>query len=137
MSSCASRRREICTGISSRPRGGRSMPLISATSGAIAMLRPPNATALEYSATISWGDGTPTSTGAITLPTGGPFTVTGSHTYTEERSYTVTVTITDVDNAGHPTTTTSTARVADAPLTISGIAAGSQGRQAAAGVTFS
>jgi hypothetical protein len=74
------------------------------------------ATAGEYSATIDWGDGN-SSTGAITGSTGGPFTVTGSHTYAEEGGYDVKVTITDVDNAVNTATVHSAAKVADAPLT--------------------
>src|SRR5467141_1910433 len=41
MSSCASSSREICTGASSRPRGGRGIIVVSATSAAIARLMPP------------------------------------------------------------------------------------------------
>jgi hypothetical protein len=44
----------------------------------------------DYTATITWGDGGPTSTGTITL-SGGVFTVTGSHLYAEEGTYTVSV----------------------------------------------
>jgi Bacterial Ig-like domain (group 1) len=74
----------------------------------------PASTAAEYAATINWGDGT--SPGTISGPTGGPFTVSGSHTYEEEGSYPVTVTITDVDFAANTATAHSTATVADAPL---------------------
>ena len=62
-----------------------------------------NATAGEYTATIDWGDGE-SSSGTITGPTGGPFTVAGTHTYAEEGTSPVTVTITDSD------TTTNTRR---------------------------
>jgi PKD repeat protein len=44
----------------------------------------------EYTATIDWGDGTPTTTGTITY-SGGTFTVTGSHLYAEEGNYNVSV----------------------------------------------
>jgi hypothetical protein len=76
----------------------------------------PNSTASEYSATIDWGDSS-SSAGTITGATGGPFTVSGSHTYAEEGTYDVTVTITDIDNTGNNATVHSTANVADAPLT--------------------
>src|SRR6266545_1497584 len=76
----------------------------------------PNATASEYAATIDWGDGPPTA-GTITGPTGGPFTVSGTHTYKEEGTYAVTVVITDVDTPTNNATAHSTAHVADAPLT--------------------
>ncbi len=76
-----------------------------------------NATAADYSASISWGDGG-TSAGTVTGG-GGSFTVTGSHTYAEEGSRQVTVTITDVDNASNSANTTSTATITDASLTAS------------------
>ncbi len=48
----------------------------------------------DYSAGISWGDGSAASTGAITYNAGtGTFTVQGSHTYAEEGAYAVSVTI--------------------------------------------
>lgn len=76
----------------------------------------PMSTAAEYSASINWGDGSPASAGVITGPVGGPFTVSGDHVYAEEGSYTVTVTITDIDNPGNTATTSATATVADAAL---------------------
>jgi len=83
----------------------------------------PTSTAAEYSATINWGDSTATSSGNI-VPAGacssGPgnsFNVTGDHTYAEENSYSLTVTITDVDNPSNTAKVTSTATVADAALT--------------------
>jgi hypothetical protein len=79
----------------------------------------PAATSTEYTATIDWGDLTPISTGTVSGPIGGTFTVTGSHIYAEEGTYKVTVTIIDVDNAANNATVTSTANVADAALTAS------------------
>jgi hypothetical protein len=92
-----------------------------AFSGTVATFTDPDtsATASEYSAAIDWGDGS-TSTGTIS-GSGGSFTVTGGHTYAEEGSFTVKVTITDVDNASNNAPPTSaTATVADAPLTAAG-----------------
>jgi hypothetical protein len=77
----------------------------------------PNATAGEYTATITWGDGT-SSPGTIQAGSGG-FNILGTHTYAEEGSYSIGVTITDVDNTSNGATTSSTATVADAPLTAS------------------
>jgi hypothetical protein len=90
----------------------------AAFSGAVATFTDPDpvSTAAEYSATIDWGDSS-SSAGVISGPVGGPFTVSGTHTYTEEGTYTVTVTITDVDTPSNTATATSTAKVADAALT--------------------
>ena len=87
--------------------------------GVVATFTDPDttATASEYSATINWGDGTAPTAGTITGPTGGPFSVNGTHTYIEEGTYTMTVVITDVDNPTNTATAISTAIVADAPLT--------------------
>jgi hypothetical protein len=54
----------------------------------------PLATSTDFSATIDWGDGT-TSSGTASGPTGGPFSISGSHTYAAPGSYAVAVTITD------------------------------------------
>jgi hypothetical protein len=94
-----------------------------AASGTVATFTDPDTTAVasDYSATINWGDAGPTSAGTITGATGGPFTVTGTHTYAEEGTYTISVTITDVDRSTNTATVTSTANIADAALTASGI----------------
>ena len=67
----------------------------------------------QYSAMIAWGDST-TSSGVVSYSGGTAFTVTGSHTYTEESVYPVTVTVTG------PSSRTflafGQATVADAPL---------------------
>jgi hypothetical protein len=90
-----------------------------AFNGTVATFTDPdtNATASEYSATIDWGDGSPTSAGTVSGPTAGTFTVTGSHTYADEGVYTTTVVITDSDTASNTKTVTSTATVGDAALT--------------------
>src|SRR5205823_5176238 len=76
----------------------------------------PNATAGDYSATINWGDGAITA-GTITAGEGN-FTVSGSHTYAEEGSYTVTVSIKDA--GGSTASANSTATVDDAALSSAG-----------------
>jgi hypothetical protein len=90
----------------------------SGFNGTVATFSDPDssASATEYSATIDWGDGSPTSSGAIS-GTGGEFSVDGAHTFPEEGSYSVIVKITDVDNPSNAATATSTANVADAALT--------------------
>jgi streptogramin lyase/PKD repeat protein len=72
----------------------------------------PGGVATDYTATINWGD-TTTSAGVITGT--GTFSVSSTHTYAEEGSYTVTISIHDVGGAS--ATATTTAAVADAPLT--------------------
>jgi len=70
----------------------------------------------DVSATINWGDGT-LSAGIVSQPGAGMFTVIGNHTYAEEGSPTVTVTLHRIpDNSDH-VATPSTATVKDAPLT--------------------
>jgi len=76
----------------------------------------PASTAAEYSATIDWGDTTPTTPGTISGPTGGPFAVSGTHMYAETGTYAVTVVITDIDTPSNTATAHSTARVGDARL---------------------
>jgi len=76
-----------------------------------------NATTADYSATVAWGDGS-TSTGTVT-GSAGSFSVSGSHTYAEEGTDQVTVTITDADNPANSATAKPTAGVADAALTAS------------------
>jgi len=85
-------------------------------SGTVATFTDPDAsaTADQYSATIEWGDGTESS-GTVS-GSGGEFSVSGSHTYAEEGSYTVTTKIGDVDNPSNTAIATSTATIGDAPL---------------------
>ena len=52
-----------------------------------------------WPATIDWGDGTGPSPGTVSGPKGGPFTVSGSHTYSTGGTYTLNVSLYDtVDN---------------------------------------
>jgi hypothetical protein len=67
----------------------------------------------EYSATVDWGDGSVTA-GTITGPAGGPFAVSGGHTWADEGSFPVTVSISDGDNAGANTAAAGTATVLEA-----------------------
>jgi hypothetical protein len=59
----------------------------------------PGGTASDYSATISWGDGN-SSAGTISGPSGGSFSVNGTHTYSAPGSESVSVTITDQSTQG-------------------------------------
>jgi hypothetical protein len=69
----------------------------------------PNASASDFSAQISWGDGT-TSSGSVSAAGGGGFDVTGTHTYTTAGSYPVNTSITDIGGAS--TSATSMAQIA-------------------------
>lgn len=127
----------------------------------------PNGVAGDYSATIDWGDGT-TSVGAIgpipivepdivpiggrlpSAPSGGRFLVAGPHTYAEDGTYTITVTIVDHGHtftaapAGSPTATdlggstataSSTAIVTEPPLTVTPLAVSGFERSPLASIT--
>lgn len=72
----------------------------------------PTATTADFTASINWGDGS-TSAGTVSGPVGGPFSVAGSHSYAEDGTYTITVTITD--DGGSQATAASTASIADPP----------------------
>lgn len=69
-----------------------------------------------FSSTIAWGDGT-NSTGTVS-EANGVYTVSGSHTYSEDGAYLVTAVITDT--SGGSTTANSTATIAEAPLSATG-----------------
>ncbi len=79
----------------------------------------PADTAASDTATIDGGDGSSTA-GVITSLGGGQYSVTGSHTYPDEGTPTVTVSITDPDDPGGPATASATATVTDAALTAAG-----------------
>jgi hypothetical protein len=95
----------------------------AAVNGTLATFTDPDpaAQATQYAASITWGDGTPATTGTISGPTGGPFTVTGNHTYGDEGSYPITVIITDTDNTANSATVNDIATIGDASLTAAGI----------------
>ncbi len=62
----------------------------------------PSANATDFTASINWGDGSKPSAGTVAGPTGGPFTVSGSHTYTQAGDFKVKVTLHDtVDNSNY------------------------------------
>jgi len=76
----------------------------------------PAAVASDYSATIDWQDGS-SSAGTISANPDGSFSVSASHTYSEEKTFYAAVTITDATAKAIPT---ATVNVADSPLTGSG-----------------
>jgi PKD repeat protein len=70
----------------------------------------PGAVTTDYAGQISWGDGTastcPSTMCSITVRTSGGFTVSGSHNYHNNGTYTVTITLTDAGGSTSRTTTT-------------------------------
>jgi hypothetical protein len=88
----------------------------AAFSGAVASFTytDSSADASAFDARVDWGDGSATTAGVVIRGADGGFAVTGSHTYTEEGSYQVSVTISAA--GGSDATAMSTASVADAAL---------------------
>ena len=60
----------------------------------------PTATQANFTSMIDWGDGTGLTPGTVSGPTGGPFTVSGTHTYSAGGAYAVNISLSDtVDNS--------------------------------------
>ncbi|HEX5446523.1 MAG TPA: DUF4214 domain-containing protein, partial [Pirellulales bacterium] len=78
----------------------------------------PNGTASDYTASIDWGDGSTTS-GSVAANGNGGFKVTGTHTYLEEGTDSIRVSISDV--GGSTVLALSTAQVSDAPLSAAAV----------------
>src|SRR6202040_3565443 len=72
----------------------------------------------DFTANIRWADGS-TSAGIISTQ-GNLFLVRGSHTYAEESNYYIQVTIDDDGGASATGITSSSANIADAPLSATG-----------------
>jgi parallel beta-helix repeat protein len=70
----------------------------------------PGGTTTDYAGQINWGDGTtsacPSTSCAISVRAGGGFTVSGSHNYRNNGTYTVTITLTDAGGSTSRTATT-------------------------------
>ncbi len=79
-----------------------------------------SAPASDFTATITWGDGNTTTNAAVVALGNGNFAVEGAHTYAEEGGYTVDVAI--ADDGGSTANASSTAAIADAPLTRAAVA---------------
>jgi len=95
----------------------------AAAGGTVATFTDPdsNAKASDYSASIDWGDGSSASAGTISGPAGGPFQVTGGHTYADEGKDPIKVTVTDTDTPADSATVFDQATVTDASLSALGI----------------
>ena len=70
----------------------------------------------DYTATIDWGDGTGTTTGIITGPVGGVYTISGSHTYEAEGLETLSVSV--VDNYASGQLSVSASGISSAPTSF-------------------
>ena len=85
----------------------------------------PLGTTTDYTATVNWGDGTPTQSAMIAEPAGPglPFDVSQAailgHTYAEEGNYVTTIVISDA--GGSKTIVNGAVTVADAPLVSTGL----------------
>jgi hypothetical protein len=70
----------------------------------------PSGTVTDYTGQINWGDGTtspcPSTSCTISVRTSGGFTVSGSHNYRDNGTFTVTISITDAGGSTSKTTTT-------------------------------
>jgi IPTL-CTERM motif len=75
----------------------------------------PAATPADFTATIDWGDGSPTTAGTIGMSSGA-FVVIGQHTYGDEGAFTATVTISDVPPGTGTATATDAATVDEADV---------------------
>jgi len=93
-----------------------------------------SASAGDYTAVIDWGDGTTPVAGSGSVSgSSGRFTISGSHTYSRQGTFTTKTTIYDVDNASNVKTVNGTATVADAPISASGSAVAATEGQAFTG----
>ncbi len=92
---------------------GTAVSPATPVSGAIAQFTDadPAGQAGDYTATIRWGDGVCSAGTVSPSPNGPGFQVTGSHTYAEDGTYPVTVTVTD--SGGATSQQTGSARIAD------------------------
>ncbi len=105
---------------------GKSAGMLQLASFAVA-----NSAASDFTATVSWGDGTTTLNATVVALGGGNFAVEGAHSYAEGGSYAIGVSV--KDDGGSTASASSTATVADAPLgnasgvNVSGIEGSSTG----------
>ena len=85
-----------------------------------------------FTAQINWGDGSQPTAGTV-IPDGmGGWNVFGDHTYTEEGSYPITVTVTPDDDPNYQAPFAGTATVTEAAISATG-----QNQSATVGVPFS
>lgn len=92
-------------------QGREGTPLLAAVpaSGVVALV----SNARNVTATIDWGDGTQQSKGDVAPTSEDSVQVSGTHTYGEDGTYRITVTVTDAN--GQIAVVASEARIADPP----------------------
>ncbi len=76
------------------------------------------ATAADFTANISWGDGTSSRATVVSAGSAGTFALLASHTYADESAGPVTLTVQVLDDGGSSISGTLTLTVADASLTM-------------------
>lgn len=72
-----------------------SVPATSGAAVSVPLATVTGGTATGYQATVDWGDGSPVTTGTITLSSRAVYNVGGSHTYAQPGYYQAAVTVTD------------------------------------------
>jgi hypothetical protein len=107
----------VGTGLTVAPTEGTTF---SATVATFSDTGYPSNSPSDFTATIDWGDGTIT-VGTVSGGDGTAFTVSGTHTYTDEGSFTPIVTLTDDAPGTATATATGAANVAEADV-LSGTA---------------
>jgi len=80
---------------------------------------PSTAPPADFTATVNWGDGSPSTTGTITGGSGSPYVVSGTHSYADDGFDVTSVTVTDTSLALNTATASGFAVVSDAPITAS------------------
>jgi hypothetical protein len=116
--------------VSDAPLGGLTITPPAATEGigtgpfTVATFTDANllATATDFTATVTWGDGT-SSAATLMATGGGAFAVLGSHTYADETSSPITLSVAVRDVGGSSVSGSVTLTVADGPLTLTAVTA--------------
>src|SRR5262245_11394796 len=80
----------------------------------------PAASPADFTATIDWGDGT-SDAGTVSGSLGGPFSISGSHIYAEDGSYTTSVMLTENPPGTASAVATGVAKVLESNLLITGV----------------
>jgi hypothetical protein len=79
------------------------------------------ATPTDFTATVTWGDGTSSSAAVVATGTAGTFAVLASHTYADESGGPLNVSVQVLDDGGASVSGTLQLTVADAPVTVTAV----------------